>query len=537
MDRDWIGLDDLRIDPQRRRVMRRRQVIALPSLSFNTLMALVEAAPEPLSAEALIERAWQGAVVGDDAVIQRIRLLRQALGDDPREPRYIDTVRNEGYRLVPPVRRGLPGTSARVWRWGAMATAVFILAAAGLWLARTAPVHAPDPGPEPVATVPAGPVTAEELARGASEYFSQRSRAGMAHAVALYEQALELDPDNPRIQSSLALVLALSVAWHNEPHALAHRAEALARRALETSQTSDAELALAMSLDVQGRMRPAEAAYERALALNPDHWGIRASLAYSYQVGGRLVEALSYNIEAMNVAPSGRLDVQVASCLRLLGFSDIASNWLERAERLNPASVHAAPMLALDLIGRGERQRAGEVIDRALARGVAQNELYVYRAVLALLADDRGAAMRVLEQVPEHLQWRGDVKTWRRVLEAVSGNGIEAAIALARDYRQDVAEGDDWPDVHLHVALLETAAGRNQAALDALEEMARAGYRDTAWLEALPVLDALHGHPRFQAVVAGMRADVDRQRAQVLTAAWLPPELRRVAATSTPPAG
>ena len=75
-------IDDITVDLTRRRVVRgRNEVISLSALSFDTLRALIDAAPAPLTANELIELAWQGSVVSDDTVTQRIRLLRKALGD------------------------------------------------------------------------------------------------------------------------------------------------------------------------------------------------------------------------------------------------------------------------------------------------------------------------------------------------------------------------------------------------------------------------------------------------------------------------
>ena len=69
-------IDDLTIDFTRRKIFRgKNKVISLSTLSFNTLHALVESAPAPLTAKELIEHAWQGSVVSDDTVTQRIRLI------------------------------------------------------------------------------------------------------------------------------------------------------------------------------------------------------------------------------------------------------------------------------------------------------------------------------------------------------------------------------------------------------------------------------------------------------------------------------
>jgi len=53
----------------------------------------------------LLEKVWEataGAVPGDEHLIDiHIGHLRAKLGDDPRSPRYVLTVRGVGYRMGP----------------------------------------------------------------------------------------------------------------------------------------------------------------------------------------------------------------------------------------------------------------------------------------------------------------------------------------------------------------------------------------------------------------------------------------------------
>ena len=93
-------VDDLAIDARRARVTRGDTEIPLSRLSFDLLLALVEAAPNIVTADELVERVWPGRVVSPETVSQRVKLLRSALGDDARHPRYIAAVRSRGYRLV-----------------------------------------------------------------------------------------------------------------------------------------------------------------------------------------------------------------------------------------------------------------------------------------------------------------------------------------------------------------------------------------------------------------------------------------------------
>jgi TolB-like protein/DNA-binding winged helix-turn-helix (wHTH) protein/Tfp pilus assembly protein PilF len=106
-------VDDLTIDLAPRRVRRAGTVIPLKALSFDLLVTLVRAAPNLLSFDQLSERVWSGLVISPETIVQRVKLLRGALGDDPQAPRYIEGVRGRGYRMVAEVhalteRQGTP---------------------------------------------------------------------------------------------------------------------------------------------------------------------------------------------------------------------------------------------------------------------------------------------------------------------------------------------------------------------------------------------------------------------------------------------
>lgn len=74
---------------------------------MDVLVLLAERAGEVVTREQFIERVWLGRVVSDEVLSRCISLLRTQLGDNPREPRYIQTVPKIGYRLVLPVEREL----------------------------------------------------------------------------------------------------------------------------------------------------------------------------------------------------------------------------------------------------------------------------------------------------------------------------------------------------------------------------------------------------------------------------------------------
>ena len=93
-------IDDLSVDIGRALVQRGELEVPLPKLSFDLLVALARAAPNLLTLDDLMNQVWPGLVVAPDTVSQRVKLLRAALGDDSKTPRYIAGVRGRGYRLI-----------------------------------------------------------------------------------------------------------------------------------------------------------------------------------------------------------------------------------------------------------------------------------------------------------------------------------------------------------------------------------------------------------------------------------------------------
>ena len=47
-----------------------------------------------------MREVWPEVVVNPETVTQRVKLLRQALGDSADNPRYIVAVRGHGYRML-----------------------------------------------------------------------------------------------------------------------------------------------------------------------------------------------------------------------------------------------------------------------------------------------------------------------------------------------------------------------------------------------------------------------------------------------------
>ena len=125
---EWIA------DPATNELRRGDAVVRLEPKSMDLLMALAARAGAVASREELFAEVWPGLVVSDEALSQGITKLRRALGDDPRAPKYIETISKRGYRLTAPVDRTSPLSQTppgpRPWLRTAIAglTAALILA-------------------------------------------------------------------------------------------------------------------------------------------------------------------------------------------------------------------------------------------------------------------------------------------------------------------------------------------------------------------------------------------------------------------------
>ncbi|UXI67173.1 winged helix-turn-helix domain-containing protein [Tahibacter amnicola] len=75
------------------------QVRLQPRL-MQLLLRLMREPGEVVRREQLLDEVWGGRVVNDEVVSRAVAELRQALEDDPRSPRYIETLPKIGYRLV-----------------------------------------------------------------------------------------------------------------------------------------------------------------------------------------------------------------------------------------------------------------------------------------------------------------------------------------------------------------------------------------------------------------------------------------------------
>ncbi len=67
---------------------------------MDVLVCLHDAVGEVVSREQILEQVWGETIVGDDVLTRAVGHLRKTLGDDPRQPQFIETIPRRGYRLL-----------------------------------------------------------------------------------------------------------------------------------------------------------------------------------------------------------------------------------------------------------------------------------------------------------------------------------------------------------------------------------------------------------------------------------------------------
>ena len=88
------------VNPRSGQLSRNGQTGRVEVRTMRLLVCLAEHAGEVVSIDDLLNEAWPGVAVSQDSVYQAVASLRRLLGDDPKQPTYIETVPRLGYRMV-----------------------------------------------------------------------------------------------------------------------------------------------------------------------------------------------------------------------------------------------------------------------------------------------------------------------------------------------------------------------------------------------------------------------------------------------------
>ena len=106
-----ISLDGFELDEADARLTCEGQAVPIAPRPFAVLCALARRAGHLVTKGELLDEVWGHRFVTESVLKSAISDVRAALQDDPRQPRYIETVSRRGYRFIVP----LESTSAPRW--------------------------------------------------------------------------------------------------------------------------------------------------------------------------------------------------------------------------------------------------------------------------------------------------------------------------------------------------------------------------------------------------------------------------------------
>jgi len=514
---------DLHIDTARQRVTRDGNALDVQGLNFQLLACLLRHGDAVVDFDTLMAEVWAPAVVNEETVTQRVKLLRQALGDDGRNPRYVRSVRGRGYQLCEPplstealiVEEPLATRRAPVaWIAG---LGVLALAAAGGWW-----WHRSTGGP-------GGVDPAQTLLNRAAYYAGIGQKDNNERAINLYQQVLAGDPASTAAHLGLSRAYSARVCLYNFPYDWTQQAQREAEAVLKTAPgNSGAWVALAYAHDCAGELAAALRAYEKALALDPNDDAARASAAYLYQEQGRLADALHANLDMHGDPARVRFRaVQIARELELLGFTDAAERRYRESFQLYPDNVFSNIAWPRHLFLQGRFKEAQDALDQALARNTPHVDLYVLGGELALLRGDRDAARHAFEQARQLRPQMSAPTTLATLYGTAAPTPAWLDERIAQLQRQFLG-GAGYPGDYLELALLQEARGLRADALRSVDTAVQTGYSDRAYLQTSPLLRGLANEPAYAVSIDALSRRGAAQRAQVLAADWRPADLRDV---------
>ncbi|MGQ0541412.1 MAG: winged helix-turn-helix domain-containing protein [Blastocatellia bacterium] len=102
--------EEFRLDAKSHKLYRREadELVPLSPKAAGVLLYLVRNAGRVISKDELLEAVWGDAIVEESNLSQTIFVLRKALGENTKEPRFILTAPNRGYQFIAEVKADHP---------------------------------------------------------------------------------------------------------------------------------------------------------------------------------------------------------------------------------------------------------------------------------------------------------------------------------------------------------------------------------------------------------------------------------------------
>ncbi len=92
-----VRFDDCVVDSETRQLFVRGAVVHLQPKAFQFLELLIQNRPRVVLKEEIQEKLWPGTFISDGTLTSLLAEVRDAIGDDARQPRFVRTAHRVGY--------------------------------------------------------------------------------------------------------------------------------------------------------------------------------------------------------------------------------------------------------------------------------------------------------------------------------------------------------------------------------------------------------------------------------------------------------
>jgi adenylate cyclase len=319
-----------------------------------------------------------------------------------------------------------------------------------------------------IAVQPTTDTTAYEFYHKGRSLWEKRTGDNIPKAIAFYEQAIARDPNYALAYAGLSSAYILSPFYagadRHEAHAKAKEAALKALRLdpdLAEAHTALGKVLFMGEVNLAGAMRE----YQRAIELKPNdatahHWLGNDTFAAL----GRFEEAIAQGRRATELDPlSPIINADFGTTFYYAKRYDESVAQLRKTLEIDPTFFYAHYNLGIALQARGDL--SGAIAEYEKAKQLGDNTtVSTLCAAAKAQAGDKDAARRMLSELDEISKHREVVGYLRALLYLSLNNKDEALRWLEQGY--------------------EERDGSN-----------------ICWVKVDPLLDSLHGDPRFEALV------------------------------------
>ena len=386
-----LKVGDLQIDIETASVIRNGKHIDMPDLSYLLLLNLALEAPNIVSREKLIELVWKGKIVSDETVHQRVKLLRQAIGDSSLSPQYVSNVRGKGYRVIAQVKQlNQPLLSAShkenqtemlktdLWlgkRSFNRIIAVLVLSVTfylsyGLIFDQpTTPVKKSTQAA--IADLSGNPIADDFLIRAVKSinYMTQHDEEENFDRIIIFlKNAIELQPDFALAHARLAQVYQHKVDAFNGGDDISQLAHQFADKAiLLAKQQQGRHSALAFAYGVKKMQDETLEAFLNSIKSNPNDYRSYVSAAFIYRSRQAYNDALELYYEAIKIDPKPGIPYIFSGAIfDKLNLPEFAESWLIESLKRAPENNSVRFGLCRLYIGMGNYPKAIQMCESML---------------------------------------------------------------------------------------------------------------------------------------------------------------------------